>query len=59
MACPPWLQRVEDDRRSRLMGVLFDPEALVARLKGGEAEEALLMQPEGELSPTLPAHRIT
>lgn len=49
MACQPQLQR-------RLMGVLFDPEALVARLRGGEAEEALPAQPVGEPSPIPAAH---
>ena len=38
------------------VGVLFDPDALVARLRGGEAEEALLAQPTGEPSPIPAAH---
>ena len=38
------------------VGVLWDPEALVARLKGGEAEEELLVQPVGEPSPIPAAH---
>jgi hypothetical protein len=29
------------------VGVLFDPDILVARLRGGEAEESLLVQPAG------------
>jgi hypothetical protein len=32
------------------VGVLFDPETLVARWRGGEAEEALLVQAAGEPS---------
>lgn len=38
------------------MGVLFDPEALLARLRGGEAEKALLAKPAGEPSPIPAAH---
>jgi hypothetical protein len=41
------------------VGVLFDPEALVARLRGGEAEEALLVQPAGGPSPIPAAHGMT
>lgn len=41
------------------VGVLWDPEALVARLKSGEAEESLLVQPVGEPSPIPAAHGIT
>ena len=40
-------------------GVLFDPEALVARCRGREAEEDLLAQPAGEPSPIPAAHGIT
>lgn len=38
------------------VGVMFDPEDLVARWRGGEAEEALLAQPAGEPSPIPAAH---
>jgi hypothetical protein len=38
------------------VGVMFDPEALVARWRDGEAEEALLVQPAGEPSPIPAAH---
>jgi hypothetical protein len=38
---------------------MFNPEALVARLRGGEAEEALLVQPTGEPSPIPAAHGMT
>ena len=38
------------------VGVLFDPDALVARLRGGEAEETLLVQPAGEPAPIPAAH---
>jgi catechol 2,3-dioxygenase-like lactoylglutathione lyase family enzyme len=41
------------------VGVMFDPEALVARWRGGEAEAALLAQPAGEPSPILAAHGMT
>jgi hypothetical protein len=41
------------------VGVLFDPEALVARWRGGEAEAALLAQPAGEPSPIPAAHGMT
>ena len=41
------------------VGVLFDPDALVARLRGGEAEESLLVQPAGEPSPIPMAHGMT
>jgi hypothetical protein len=41
------------------MGVLFDPDVLVARLRGGEAEEALLAQPAGGPSPIPVAHGMT
>jgi hypothetical protein len=41
------------------VGVIFDPEALVARLRGGEAEDALLVQPAGEPSPIPVAHGMT
>ncbi|HEX8643332.1 MAG TPA: VOC family protein [Allosphingosinicella sp.] len=41
------------------VGVLFDPEALVARWRGGEGEEALLLQPAGEPSPIPAAHGMT
>ena len=40
------------------VGVLFDPEALVARLRGG-AEEALLAQPAEEPSPFPAAQAMT
>jgi hypothetical protein len=36
--------------------VMFDPDALVARWRGGEAEETLLAQPAGEPSPIPAAH---
>jgi hypothetical protein len=38
------------------MGVMFDLEGLVARWRGGEAEEALLVQPAGEPSPIPASH---
>jgi hypothetical protein len=38
------------------VGVMFDPEVLVARWRGGEAEEELLAQPAGEPSPIAAAH---
>ena len=38
------------------VGVLFDPEALVARMRGGEGEETLLVQPAGDPSPIPLAH---
>jgi hypothetical protein len=38
------------------VGVLFDPYALVARVRGGEGEEELLVQPVGEPSPIPAAH---
>ena len=38
------------------VGVMYDPEALVARLKRGEPEESLLVQPVGEPSPIPAAH---
>jgi catechol 2,3-dioxygenase-like lactoylglutathione lyase family enzyme len=41
------------------VGVLFDPDALVARWRGGEAEESLLVQPAGEPSPVPAAHGLT
>jgi hypothetical protein len=41
------------------VGVLFDPDALVARLRGGEAEAELLVQPAGEPSPIPAAHGMT
>jgi hypothetical protein len=41
------------------VGVLFDPEALVARWRGGEPEETLLVQPAGEPSPIPAAHGMT
>ena len=41
------------------VGVLFDPDALVARLRDGEPEAALLIQPVGEPSPIPAAHGIT
>jgi catechol 2,3-dioxygenase-like lactoylglutathione lyase family enzyme len=41
------------------VGVLFDPDALVARLRDGEAEEALLAQPAGEPSRIPAAHGMT
>jgi catechol 2,3-dioxygenase-like lactoylglutathione lyase family enzyme len=41
------------------VGVLFDPEALVARWQAGEAEEVLLVQPAGEPSPIPAAHGMT
>ncbi|MEA3052463.1 MAG: hypothetical protein QOG72_1366 [Sphingomonadales bacterium] len=41
------------------VGVLFDPEALVARWRGGEAEEELLVQPAGEPSSVPAAHGMT
>jgi hypothetical protein len=39
--------------------VAFDPEALVARWRGGEAEEELLVQPAGERAPVPAAHGMT
>ncbi|MBV9932024.1 MAG: VOC family protein [Alphaproteobacteria bacterium] len=41
------------------VGVLYDPEALVARWKGGEGEETLLVQPVGAPSPVPAAHGMT
>jgi hypothetical protein len=41
------------------VGVVFDPEALVARWRGGEREAALLVQPAGEPSPIPAAHGMT
>src|SRR3954467_8953249 len=41
------------------VGVMFDPEALVARLQSGEAEASLLIQPAGEPSPIPAAHGMT
>ena len=41
------------------VGVLFNPDALVARLREGETEEELLMQPAGEPSPIPAAHGMT
>jgi len=41
------------------MEVLFRPDAVVARLRGGEAEESLLAQPAGEPSPIPAAHGMT
>lgn len=41
------------------VGVLFDPDVLAARLKGGEAEEVLLVQPAGAMSPIPAAHGLT
>jgi hypothetical protein len=41
------------------VGVLFDPDVLVARLRDGKAEEALLAQPAGESSPIPAAHGMT
>ena len=41
------------------VGVLFDPEALVARMRAGEAEEALLVQPAGGPSPIPAVHGMT
>ncbi len=40
-------------------GVLFDPDVMVARLRGGEAEAALLAQPAGGPSPIPAAHGMT
>jgi catechol-2,3-dioxygenase len=41
------------------IGVLFDPDALMARWVGGEAEETLLVQPAGGPSPVPLAHGMT
>ena len=41
-----------------LPGVLYDPEALLARLQAGEAEETLLLQPAGPPSAIPAAHGI-
>ena len=41
------------------VGVLFDPEALAARWRGGEAEADLLVQPAGEPAPIPMAHGMT
>lgn len=41
------------------VGVMWDPEALVARLRDGEAEEELLVQPVGEPSPIPMEHGMT
>ena len=41
------------------VGVAFDPEALVARWRSGEAEEALLVQPAGGPAPLPAAHGLT
>lgn len=40
------------------VGVLFDPDLLLARLAGGEAEETLLVQPAGGPAPIPAAHGI-
>lgn len=41
------------------IGVLFDPDLLLARMEGGEAEEELLVQPMGAPSPVPAAHGMT
>lgn len=41
------------------VGVMFDPEALLARFDSGEDEEALLVQPVGSPSPIPAAHGMT
>ena len=41
------------------VGVLYDPDALLARFEAGETEQALLVQPVGPPSPIPAAHGIT
>ena len=41
------------------VGVMFDPETLVVRWRGGEGEEALPAQPAGEPSPIPAGHGMT
>jgi hypothetical protein len=41
------------------VGMLFDPEALVARRRSGEAAEELLVQPAGDPPPIPAAHGMT
>jgi catechol-2,3-dioxygenase len=41
------------------VGVMFDPEALVARWRAGEGEAELLVQPAGAPSPVPAAHGMT
>jgi len=38
------------------VGVMYDPDALLARLEAGEPEEALLAIPDGPPSPIPAAH---
>ena len=40
-------------------GVLYDPDALLARVEAGEAEDLLLVQPSGPPSPIPAAHGMT
>jgi hypothetical protein len=41
------------------VGVMYDPDALLARLKAGEAEASLLAMPPGPPSPIPTAHGLT
>ena len=41
------------------VGVMYDPEALLARFEAGEDEESLLVQPAGAPSPIPAAHGMT
>ena len=41
------------------VGVMFDPEALLARFESGEADDDLLVQPSGSPSPIPAAHGMT
>ena len=41
------------------VGVLYDPDALLARFEAGEDEESLLAQPAGGPSPIPAAHGMT
>ena len=41
------------------VGVMYDPDALLARFEAGEGEESLLAQPAGAASPIPAAHGMT
>jgi hypothetical protein len=41
------------------VGVMYDPDALLARFEAGEDEESLLAQPAGAPSPIPAAHGMT
>ena len=40
-------------------GIMYDPDALLARLEAGEPEHRLLIQPDGPPSPIPAAHGMT